>query len=86
MYLIVIIRAIFKVFFFCVIVFLMAAKQTSKRASNELFGRNDANIKVIIPAQYEDKSPIVAGDFVRCRITESNSQVLKAQPLHSTQL
>lgn len=65
--------------------------QVSKRSSSELFGRNDANIKVIIPARYADSrpdevAPIVAGDFVRCRITGSNSQVLKAQPLYATQL
>lgn len=64
--------------------------QVSKRSAVELYGRNDANIKVIIPAFFEtpdgQSAPIMAGDFVRCRITAANSQVLKALPLYATNL
>lgn len=63
----------------------------------EYFGRNDANIKVIIPADRpiaencaSAKRPsndttlhnIKPGDFVVAKITESNSQVLKGVPLY----
>lgn len=65
----------------------------------EYFGRNDANIKVIFPADKpiaEDfaslGSPhinaplrqIKAGDFVVAKITGSNSQVLKGVTLYHT--
>lgn len=73
--------------------------QESKRSSKAYFGRNDANTKVIIPANvkiYNDfdcaqqqdntkQSIMKPGDFVVVDITESNSQVLKGTPLyHST--
>lgn len=59
----------------------------------EYFGRNDANIKVIIPdtmipaciSDPQKVRSILPGDFVVTQITESNSQVLKGIPLyHST--
>lgn len=64
--------------------------QTSKRSDRDLYGRNDANIKVIIPsveipASFAEGSPtkeIQAGDLVMVRVTESNSQILKGQPLY----
>lgn len=67
-------------------------KQTSKRSVQHVYGRNDANIKVIIPAHYksgqndEVAMECLAGDWVRVRVEESNSQVLKAVPLRHTQL
>lgn len=71
--------------------FLNFRFQQSKKSEYELFGRNDANIKVIIPAidipidhQNTEKRPIVAGDFVSAEILESNSQILKGKPLYHT--
>lgn len=60
--------------------------QTSKRSEHHVYGRNDANIKVIIPAKYKSAgsridNDCVVGDWVKVRIVESNSQVLKAVPL-----
>lgn len=64
---------------------------TSKRSANDLYGRNDANIKIIvpsveIPSSCTDKTltkrPIEAGDLIMVNVTESNSQVLKGQPLY----
>lgn len=62
------------------------------------FGRNEANTKVIIPANLEiykdfdfavqhsdlttSKQAIKPGDFIVVDITESNSQVLKGTPLY----
>lgn len=64
--------------------------QPSKRSDQELFGRNDANIKVIVPsieipvAQGSNiiTKGIKAGDLVMVKITNSNSQVLKGEPLY----
>lgn len=65
--------------------------QRSKRSSNDLYGRNDANIKVIIPSvevpsscrgEALTKRQIQTGDLVMVNVTESNSQVLKGQPLY----
>ncbi|XP_055312909.1 CDK5RAP1-like protein [Sitodiplosis mosellana] len=78
---------------------LILIEGQSKRSSEAYFGRNEANTKVIIPAnveiyrdyecaQQQDNtklSNIQPGDFVVVDITESNSQVLKGTPLyHST--
>ncbi|KAG4078608.1 hypothetical protein HA402_005571 [Bradysia odoriphaga] len=63
----------------------------SKRSSNDVYGRNDANIKVIIPLMEIPSSAageastnrhIEVGDLVMVNVTESNSQVLKGQPLY----
>lgn len=72
--------------------------QESKRSSKAYFGRNDANTKVIIPANVDiyksfdsmsqcpdsnsSKQAIKPGDFIVVDITESNSQVLKGTPLY----
>lgn len=67
--------------------------QKSKRSEMEYFGRNDANIKVIIPgtipipssANSPTQQLIKPGDFVATKVISSNSQVLKGVPLyHST--
>lgn len=68
--------------------------QKSKRSDKELYGRNDANIKVIIPAtsipinRLDNLSlqEIIPGDFVAVDIHSSNSQVLKGVPLYHTKL
>lgn len=63
----------------------------------EYFGRNDANIKVIVPVDEPIAEnftatssrntllrKILPGDFIVAQITESNSQVLKGLPLYHT--
>lgn len=78
--------------------FFSHSSQESKRSSKAYFGRNDANTKVIIPANVEiyknvefalqrpesksSKQSIKPGDFIVVDITESNSQVLKGTPLY----
>ncbi|XP_034114027.1 CDK5RAP1-like protein [Drosophila albomicans] len=67
---------------------LILVEGKSKRSDNYWFGRNDANIKVIVPAtalpltqnsgQLKD---INVGDFVVAKVVDSNSQVLKGIPL-----
>lgn len=84
----------FSLTFFCV----CFVSKESKRSSNAYYGRNDANTKVIIPAnvnifkdfecaQQRVQTPytmktIQPGDFIVVDITESNSQVLKGMPLY----
>lgn len=63
-----------------------------------MYGRNDGNIKVIIPtmeipSSYNEfkgetlKEKIIQpGDFICVKINESNSQVLKGEPLFHTTL
>lgn len=72
---------------------LILIENTSKKSENYLFGRNDANIKVIIPKasvpmrknELENVEIIKPGDFIVVKITESNSQNLKGVPLcHSS--
>ncbi|KAH8382463.1 hypothetical protein KR009_003688 [Drosophila setifemur] len=67
---------------------LILIEGKSKRSDAHWFGRNDANIKVIVPAKdlplagdREAIKSIDIGDFVMARIEESNSQVLKGTPL-----
>nr|XP_036673070.1 CDK5RAP1-like protein [Drosophila suzukii] len=67
---------------------LILIEGKSKRSDAHWFGRNDANIKVIVPAM---ELPVAGdlgairyfgvGDFVAVRVEESNSQVLKGTPL-----
>ncbi|XP_023174270.1 CDK5RAP1-like protein [Drosophila hydei] len=68
---------------------LILIEGKSKRSDSYWFGRNDANIKVIVPAASlpstnttDGAKDINVGDFVVARIVESNSQVLKGIPLH----
>ncbi|KAM8704082.1 hypothetical protein ACLKA7_008657 [Drosophila subpalustris] len=71
---------------------LILIEGKSKRSESYWFGRNDANIKVIVPAaalpttqSNGNVKDINVGDFVVARIVESNSQVLKGTPLrHSS--
>lgn len=79
---------------------LILLEGQSKRSTDCWFGRNDANIKVIVPAGRiplhadlllnecnENNSKLMApGDFVVARIDESNSQVLKGTPLYLSSL
>uniref|UniRef100_W8AWW6 CDK5RAP1-like protein n=1 Tax=Ceratitis capitata TaxID=7213 RepID=W8AWW6_CERCA len=66
---------------------LILIEGKSKRSDEYLFGRNDANIKVIIPLmalpdEMGMKREITTGDFIVTRISGSNSQVLKGTPLY----
>ncbi|XP_053945329.1 CDK5RAP1-like protein [Anastrepha ludens] len=66
---------------------LILIEGKSKRSDQFWFGRNDANIKVIVPAmkldgEMESKKEITTGDFVVAKICESNSQILKGTPLY----
>lgn len=71
---------------------LILIEGKSKRSEDLVFGRNDANIKVIVPIKNisvgvdGDNSTssrnITVGDYVVAKIYESNSQVLKGDPLY----
>ncbi|EDV41519.1 uncharacterized protein Dana_GF17521 [Drosophila ananassae] len=67
---------------------LILIEGKSKRSASHWFGRNDANIKVIVPAgkPLGSDQPIQIGDFVVAHIEESNSQVLKGKPLAITSI
>ncbi|KAJ6645888.1 CDK5RAP1-like protein [Pseudolycoriella hygida] len=62
----------------------------SKKSPKDLYGRNDANIKIIIPSTEIPTCPddvstrkgIKPGDLVMVNVTESNSQVLKGEALY----
>ncbi|KAG5890949.1 hypothetical protein JTB14_019886 [Gonioctena quinquepunctata] len=65
----------------------------SRRSKNFLQGRNDYNIRVILPAHgtvtTQDGSfsrELKAGDYVAVYVNEANSQTLKAIPLYLTSL
>lgn len=68
-------------------------ESVSKRSEDYLAGRNDGNIKVILP---QTEIPVAEnctsrkfmkpGDYVSVKITDCNSQVLKGVPLHHTSL
>ncbi|XP_043653594.1 CDK5RAP1-like protein [Drosophila teissieri] len=67
---------------------LILVEGKSKRSDAHWFGRNDANIKVIVPnidvpisGDPTAKRSFGVGDFLAVRIEESNSQVLKGTPL-----
>lgn len=64
---------------------LILVEGKSKKSSNELFGRNDGNIKVIIAEKFGN-STIKVGDYVCAEITDANSQVLKGVPLEKISL
>lgn len=67
---------------------LVLIEGTSKRRAEDVFGRNDGNVKVIVPRRKmnegEDELELFPGDFVATRITDANSQVLKGMPLYKT--
>ncbi|KAH8275731.1 hypothetical protein KR018_007277, partial [Drosophila ironensis] len=71
---------------------LILIEGKSKRSDAHWFGRNDANIKVIVPAVELPvtangcRKAIQTGDFVVASIEESNSQVLKGKPLEITSI
>uniref|UniRef100_A0A1B6CD53 CDK5RAP1-like protein n=1 Tax=Clastoptera arizonana TaxID=38151 RepID=A0A1B6CD53_9HEMI len=71
---------------------LVLLEGKSKRSSEDWFGRNDGNIKVIVPnaeIPFDESGPVEpmkAGDYVVVQILSSNSQILKGVPLYRTTL
>uniref|UniRef100_A0A182T2W9 CDK5RAP1-like protein n=1 Tax=Anopheles maculatus TaxID=74869 RepID=A0A182T2W9_9DIPT len=74
---------------------LILVEGYSKRSRTDLAGRNDGNVKVIVPAGRirssreagsDDLRPVGVGDYVAVRIVDSNSQILKGNPLYHTTL
>lgn len=71
---------------------LVLVEGFSKRSKDDLSGRNDGNIKVILPSgdvpmghsNADERKTIVSGDYVAVKIVESNSQILKGVPLYHT--
>lgn len=67
---------------------LLLIEGTSKRSVDDLYGRNDGNVKVIVPRIYNGSQgqplELAPGDFVATRIVDGNSQVLKGVPLSKT--
>jgi tRNA A37 methylthiotransferase MiaB len=61
---------------------LILIENVSKRSTDNIYGRCESNVKVIIPKS--DKFSI--GDYVAVEITSANSQVLKGMPLERTTL
>lgn len=64
----------------------------SKRSKSFLQGRNDHNIRVIVPSEHvPDKNgnnlrDLKPGDYVAVRVNDANSQTLRAVPLYTTSL
>ncbi|KAJ7998539.1 hypothetical protein DPEC_G00205960 [Dallia pectoralis] len=76
---------------------LVLVEGESKRSDQDLFGRNDGNLKVIFPRQEEgghntgistdaNMAPINPGDYVLVKITSANSQSLRGHALCHTSL
>lgn len=61
---------------------LILIENTSKRSVDEIYGRCDANLKVIIPSSDEIK----VGDYVAVQIASASSQVLKGKMLEKVTL
>lgn len=61
---------------------LILIENTSKRSVDEIYGRCDANLKVIIPSSNEIK----VGDYVAVKIASASSQVLKGKMLEKVSL
>lgn len=65
---------------------LILIEGNSKRSEKQLFGRNDANIKVIVPDVSIDDNlgesrAMKPGNFVKVKILNTNSQVLIGDPV-----
>lgn len=64
---------------------LILIEGKSKRSDEQLFGRNDANIKVIVPSievpSNNGSSLMKPGDFVKVKVLNTNSQVLIGEPI-----
>lgn len=71
---------------------LVLVEGKSKRSNAHLYGRNDGNIKVILPqgdipdVTGKEMLTIKPGDYIVVQINDSSSQVLKGIPLYHTKL
>uniref|UniRef100_A0A6Q2Z0F4 CDK5 regulatory subunit associated protein 1 n=1 Tax=Esox lucius TaxID=8010 RepID=A0A6Q2Z0F4_ESOLU len=76
---------------------LVLVEGESKRSDQDLYGRNDGNVKVIFPRREgsghntdmptdADAAPINPGDYVLVKITSANSQSLRGHALCHTSL
>lgn len=61
---------------------LILIEDRSKRSSNEVYGRTDGSIKVIIPST----DAFTIGDYVAVEIIDANSQVLKGKLIEKVTL
>lgn len=61
---------------------LILIENSSKRSQDEIYGRCDGNVKVIIP----NSSNLSVGDYVAVEILSANSQVLKGKMLEKVTL
>lgn len=64
---------------------LILVEDVTKRSQDDVFGRNDGNIKVILPKEFNTQN-IHVGDYVAVEIQQANSQVLKGKPLDKVTL
>lgn len=65
---------------------LILIEGNSKRSQEDFYGRNDGNIKVIIPKIKLNSREIQPGDYIAVKIHSASSQVLKGTPLRHTTL
>ncbi|XP_025414811.1 CDK5RAP1-like protein isoform X2 [Sipha flava] len=71
---------------------LILIEGKSRRSSSDLYGRTDGNIKVIIPNTKLSlkgsslNKDIEPGHYIKVKITESNSQILKGIPVQHTSI
>ena len=65
---------------------LVLLERPSPRSAGALLGRNDANVKVIVPARALPGAPLAAGQYVAVEVTGSSSEVLHGRPLERTTL
>lgn len=72
---------------------LVLVEGYSKRSKAQLQGRNDQNIRIILPSDsqvpFKNGSgfrEMKAGDYVAVQVNTANSQVLKAIPLYLTSI
>lgn len=61
---------------------LILIENVSKRSADEIYGRCDGNLKVIIPNSPE----ITIGDYVAVEVTGASSQVLKGKTIEKVSL
>ena len=62
---------------------LILVEGVSKKSNSELYGRNEANQKVIIPAS-KGKMTFKPGDFLNVHITDCTSMTLMGDPVEKT--
>lgn len=71
---------------------LILVEGDSRKSSEQLVGRNDGNLKVVIPktAVPSRGSPglreVKPGDYVVVRVSDATSQALRGEPLYHTTL